>query len=211
MFVFVDINKTVAYLGEAVKAYMPRLLEFCRELGFSGTEEEFFRAVEEVDRWEHDLLFNREQAVPNGGWFMKLGETLGLEMDWGVAALEETNFVKFVSGRARLVEGAEEGIVELSGLAPLFTLSQSYTRTVLEVLHTKGLLKHFAGVVPMREMHLRKDERGYGELVRKFGRGHIIIGDSRRKEGLAEKFGWKFVDVGRGWERAVEEVRSYIE
>ncbi len=141
---------------------------------------------------------------------MKLGELLGLEIDWGIAALEETKFVKFVSSEAKLVEGAKEGLKELSMLAPLFTLSQSYTSTVLEVLHTKGLLKYFAGVVPMREMHLRKNEEGYKELIRKFGKGHIIIGDSERKEGLAEKFGWKFVDVKEGWENVLEKVRSLI-
>jgi len=212
MIVLVDFAGTITRHKEAVmKAMREYNYPFWRSRGFKGTAEELYQIFKEVDRWAVKRIEAGNPPFP-GEYEIKVAEKLGLEITREEAIQREFGFQIFYAENVQLVEGAVEGIKQLSKLAPLFVFSHADTPRVVMTLQRYNLLKYFAGIIPLTEMGLRKPTGSAFEfVVKKFGEGHVMIGDKEKSDGVCENYGIKFVNVKElGWKRVVEEVRRIL-
>lgn len=200
--ILVDFSGTLARHREVVKALFDELdYPFFKKHGFVGNEEELREVFREVNRKI------RSTENKQGDFTAEVARALGLTLDGAAAVEKEKWFDARYTEQIEPVDGAIEGLRKLLDVDDLVLLTNGACRRVIPAVEKLGFEGFFKQIICLGGTGQNKSQGELFEKLRKMG-AWVIIGDNPRKDGMAENYNIRFIDVRVGWPTAIQLVKA---
>ena len=202
--ILVDFSGTIAKHRDVVGKIFEELdYPFFKERGFEGTEDELKGAFREASR-SLRLKENRQ-----GDFSTEVAKILGITVKREDAVRKGEMFDDMYVEHIQLVDGAADGIAELSKLDEVVILTNARCRRVIPAVEKFGIKDSVQQIICLGGTG---ESKGW-EIFKKMKSmgAWVIVGDSPRKDGAAEDHGISFIDVRVGWGTTVNLVKGLEE
>ncbi|MBR9681359.1 MAG: HAD family hydrolase [Candidatus Altiarchaeota archaeon] len=198
--ILLDVNGTLIDLTAAKNAIFEEVtLRNFRKWGFKGSPEHLKKTFAEVDEDLKYKIHNLE-TYPR-----EVAHRLKLKASDDELSQENSEFKKAIIKKAHLMQGVQEALKRLSKISDLVVFSNGWNELVFPLLEKFDILNYFSDVVCIGGTGMNKERGQAFPELRQRG-AWAIIGDNSKVDGMGEKMGISFVDVGQGWEQVIKKI-----
>ena len=198
--ILIDVNGTISDLSGAKRNIFDEVtLRHFREWGFTGTPEKLKKLFAEVDE---DLKY-RIHSLKD--YPKEVAKRLKLKVSDEKIHQENSNFQNKMIETSVISQETAEALKKLSKEVELVIFTNGWDQIVFPLLEKFEVLNCFADVVCIGGTGMNKEKGHVFPDLKKRG-AWAMIGDKAHKDGLSEKFGIKFIDIGHGWDAAIKEI-----